>query len=71
MGIWGFELYQNDISLDVRDEFEELYNAGKAVEDITDKLMEEYKSIMGDIDEEVYATTVEHIQHRLAEIGIK
>lgn len=52
MGIWGFELYQNDISLDVKDEFEELYNTGNTVQDITDKLMEDYKSVMGDIDEE-------------------
>lgn len=52
MGIWGFELYQNDTSLDVKDEFEELFNAGKTVQEITDKLMEDYKSIMGDLDEE-------------------
>lgn len=52
MGIWGFELYQNDTSLDVKDEFEELFNAGKTVQDITDKLTEGYKSIMGDIDKE-------------------
>ena len=50
--MWGFKLYQNDTSLDVKDEFEELYNAGKNVREITDKLTEEYKSIMGDIDEE-------------------
>ena len=50
--MWGFELYQNDTSLDVKDEFEELYNTGNTVQDITDKLVEDYKSIMGDIDEE-------------------
>ena len=50
--MWGFELYQNDTSLDVKDEFEELYNTGNTVQDITDKLTEDYKSIMGDIDEE-------------------
>ncbi|MBQ7551649.1 MAG: hypothetical protein IJT04_09005 [Bacteroidales bacterium] len=52
MGMWVFDLYQNDTSLDVKDEFEELYNTGNAVRDITDKLTEDYKSIMGDIDEE-------------------
>ena len=52
MGTWGFELYQNDTSLDVKDEFEELFNSGKTVQEITNKLAEEYKSIMGDIDEE-------------------
>ena len=29
-----------------------MFNAGKAVQDITDKLIEDYKDIMGDIDEE-------------------
>ena len=52
MGLWGYELYQNDISLDVKDEFEELFDAGKTVQDITDKLTEDYRDIMGDIDEE-------------------
>ena len=36
MGIWGLDLYQNDTSLDVKGEFEELYNASKTVQDITD-----------------------------------
>lgn len=52
MGMWGFELYQNDTSQDVKDEFEKLYNTGNTVQDITDKLTEDYKSVMGDIDEE-------------------
>lgn len=52
MGMWGSELYQNDTALDVKDEFEELYNAGNPVQTITDKLTEEYKSIMGDAEEE-------------------
>ena len=52
MGMWGFELYQNDTSLDVKDKFEELYNAGKTVQCITDELIEDYGSVMGDIDEE-------------------
>lgn len=52
MGTWGLELYQNDTSLDVKDEFETLFKAGKSAQEITDKLTEDYKSIMGDIDEE-------------------
>ena len=52
MGIWGFALYQNDTSLDVKDEFEELYHNGKSVQEITDELTVKYKSIMGDTDEE-------------------
>lgn len=52
IGTWGVELYQNDISLDVKNEFEELYNAGKRSQEITNKLIEDYKNIMGDINEE-------------------
>lgn len=52
MGTWGPNLYQNDTSLDVKDEFEKLYNEGKNVQEITDILTEEYKSIIGDIEEE-------------------
>ena len=52
MGMWGFELYQNDTALDVKDEFYELFNAGKTAQEITDNLTEDYKSIMGDTDEE-------------------
>lgn len=50
--MWGFELYQNDISLDVKDTFEDLFRSGNSVQDITDKLTEDYKTIMGDTEEE-------------------
>ena len=52
MGIWGLDLYQNDTSLDVKGEFEELYNASKTVQDITDILVFNYNRIMGDDREE-------------------
>lgn len=52
MGNWGLELYQNDTALDIKNEFEELFNNGKAVTEITDKLMEDYKSAMEDPNEE-------------------
>ena len=52
MGIWGPELYQNDTSLDVKDEFNELYNNGRSAQEITDKLIEEYRDIMGNMEEE-------------------
>lgn len=52
METWGPNLYQNDTSLDVKDEFEKLYNEGKNVQEITDILTEEYKSLFGDIKEE-------------------
>ena len=52
MGMWGSELYQNDTSLDIKDEFEELFIAGKNVQDITDIMTEEYGGIIGNDDEE-------------------
>lgn len=48
MGMWGFELYQNDTSLDVKDKFEKCYEAGNTVEEITDKLKNSYISIIDD-----------------------
>lgn len=53
MGAWGFQLYQSDMSLDVKDECRELFNAGKNAQEITNQLTEEYKSIMGDTDDEL------------------
>ena len=50
----GLDLYQNDTSLDVKGEFEELYNASKTVQDITDILVFNYNSIMGDDSENRY-----------------
>lgn len=52
MGIWGAELYQNDTSLDIKDKFEELFKNGKTAREITEKLIEDYKGIMGKPDEE-------------------
>lgn len=52
MGIWGSELYQNDTALDIKDSIEELFNAGKTAQEITEELIKDYKSIIGDINEE-------------------
>ena len=38
MGAWGAGLYENDTALDVKDEFEKLFNDGKGVQEITDGL---------------------------------
>ena len=51
MGAWGFKLYQNDTTLDVKDAFTELYRECKSVKQITDKLIIEYKDIISDVDE--------------------
>ena len=51
MGAWGSGLYQNDTALDVKDEFEKLFNDGKSVQEITDGLTAEFESIMDCADE--------------------
>lgn len=52
MGNWGFKLYDNDIALDVKDQFIESYYAGKDVQEITNDLIEYYKCVRGDSNEE-------------------
>lgn len=52
MANWGFELYQNDTSLDVKDDFEKLYKSGLTVKEITNRLVMDYQSIFGKGEEE-------------------
>lgn len=51
MGTWGYGLYQNDTALDVRDIFEALYNKGKNAREITDILLDNFKSVMNIFEE--------------------
>ena len=51
MGAWGAGLYENDTALDVKDEFEKLFNDGKGVQEITDGLTAEFESIIDSTDE--------------------
>lgn len=48
MGTWGYKLYQDDITEDVRDEYIDLLHRGKTNEEVTALLTEEY----ADLDEE-------------------
>lgn len=43
MGTWGHRLYDNDTSLDVKDQFEEELHRGKTVEDITHLMINDYE----------------------------
>ncbi len=47
MGFWGVKLYENDISLDVKDRFDDLQK-GKTVQEITDELIDEYAMELND-----------------------
>ena len=66
MGIWGIEIYENDISLDVKVAFEELFNSGKSVQEITEKLLYDYKSIINDpIEAPLFWFALADTQHTL------
>ena len=51
MGVWGPGIYQNDTAEDIKDEFKELYNSGKDVQEITDELISKYDDITSDSEE--------------------
>ncbi len=52
MGFWGVDLYQNDTSLDVKEQFEEQLRKGRDVEEVTLELIQEYEGIENDRSEE-------------------
>ncbi len=52
MGIWGTNIYQNDISLDVKDDAVKLFQKGKNADEITQELLKEWDCIIGDADKE-------------------
>lgn len=54
MGMWGYKLYQNDTALDVKDLFQDLYRTGKSVQEITDQMTQDSKSMFGDPTEEAF-----------------
>ena len=51
MGVWGPKIYDNDIALDVKDEFEDLYNKGQDVKKITEQLIEANAEWLSDPEE--------------------
>jgi len=48
MGTWGDKLYQNDTTLDVKDQFEEGISSGKDTEEITRQLINDFSCLMDD-----------------------
>lgn len=46
MGNWGYDLYENDVSLDVKDSFEKYYNREKDVFKITNEILEDFKDVI-------------------------
>ena len=54
MGTWGPGLYQNDLALDVKDKYVSFLNDHIPDEEITGKIMEEFRDALSDDDEPVF-----------------
>ena len=52
MGAWGTSLYKNDTASDICGDYVDLLRRGKTNEDVTQELLEEYRGVIGDIEEE-------------------
>lgn len=48
MGAWGTGLYQNDMGLEIRDDYRNKLRAGKNEDEVYAEIMREYKSIIAD-----------------------
>lgn len=46
MGAWGNKLYENDVTLDVKDAFEKYYRVEKDILKITNKLLEDFEDVI-------------------------
>lgn len=56
MGIWGFGLYDNDVTVDIKDSFQELLEQDIAVREIRSIIKEEYAELLSNPDEGLIAT---------------
>lgn len=51
MGFWGYKLYDNDLALDVRDDYKQKLEKGKDEDTVTKEMLERYREEISDIDE--------------------
>jgi len=51
MGTWGTKLYQNDIGIDVKDDYKMKLMQGKTDEESLEELLCEYSGVQDDDDE--------------------
>lgn len=55
MGTWGFNIFEDDLALDIKDAFQELIDEGETVEIATQIILEEFEDSLEDFDEGVTA----------------
>ena len=51
MGTWGIKLYDDDLSMDIKSEYEDRLHRGKIGEEITQELISENKELIDDVEE--------------------
>ena len=51
MGFWSTNLYGNDVSLDIKDDYIKYLKKGLSIEEVENKVMEDWKDLI-DTDEE-------------------
>lgn len=51
MGAWGYGIFDDDTSSDIRDDFEEYIEDGLSVNEATERILEEYEEVIEDEDD--------------------
>lgn len=51
MELWGFEIFDDDIALDVKSAFEEYIDSGMSTLEATEQIMHEYEDALSDSDQ--------------------
>ena len=51
MGAWGYGIFEDDVALDVRGDFEEAVNGGASIEEASAVILGEYAEELEDVDD--------------------
>lgn len=51
MGIWGIDIFEDDLALDIKDMFEELVESGESIESAVSIVLEDFEESLEDFDE--------------------
>ena len=54
MGAWGYEIFEDDVACDVKDEFEELCESGLSPLESTLRLLSEYDYLLDEKEDDEY-----------------
>lgn len=51
LGTWGYEIFADDITADIKDDFEEYIEEGLSVYEVTERILERYQNRVRDKDD--------------------